>query len=108
MKTISYKDFLISVEKYSFSDTYVVWGYYVCTISNSDDIYYMGFLDNGLTEDEVLKQCMKRLKYKNRNSVKITTNDVYQFIKDYKDEINKFNQNFDVEIRGLENGSDRI
>lgn len=101
MKTIKYKEFDISVEKYSFSDTYVVWGYYICTISNNNDRYYMGFLDNGLTEDEILKQCMRRLDYKNRNSVKITISDVYPFIKEYKDEINKFNQNFDVEIREI-------
>lgn len=101
MKTLKYKGFDISVEEYSFSDTCDIWSY-ICIISNNDDRYYIVFLDSGLSDDEVFKQCMRRLEYKNRNSVKVTTNDVYQFIKDYKDEINKLNKDFDVEIRRLE------
>lgn len=99
MRTITYNNYTISVEKYSFSNTYNVWSYYICTISDNDDLYYMVFLDNDLTEDEVLRQCMRRLEYKNRNCIKVTTNDVYQFIKDYKCEIEELSKRYDVEIR---------
>lgn len=99
MRIINYKDFLITIEKYSFSDAFDIWDYNICTISNSYDHYYMVFLGNDLTEEESLRQCMRRLNYKNRNSVKITTNDVYQFIEDYKNEIVKLNKRYDVEIR---------
>lgn len=99
MKTIKYKEFNISIEKYGFSDNYDVWNYYICTISNSDDSYSMVFNADGLTEDEALKQCMRRLDYKNDFSVKFTISNIYTFIIFYRWEIDKLNTNFDVEIR---------
>lgn len=99
MKTINYKDFLISIEKYSFIDSDDIWIYYIFTISSSDDHYYMVFSYDGLSEDEAILQCIRRLKCKNKCSVKFTVKSIYNFIDKYKDEIDKFNKNFDVEIR---------
>lgn len=101
MKTIKYKEFDISVEKYRFSDTYDVWNYYICTISNDDDRYFMVFSVDGLTEGEALQQCMRRLDYKNKCSVKLAVENIYKFIDKYREEIDEFNHKFDVEIRGV-------
>lgn len=99
VKTTKYKEFDISIEKYGFSDGFVVWNYYICTISNNNDRYYMVFLDDGLTENEALKQCTRRLDYKNKCKVKFTVKNIYEFIKEYEDEINRLKEDFDVEIR---------
>ena len=94
-----YKKFDISVEKYGFSDCCDVWNYFIFTISNSGDRYYMLFSDNDLTEDEALKQCMIRLKHKSACKAKFTVKNIYQFIKHYREEIDKLNEEFNVEIR---------
>lgn len=99
MKTIIHGDFNLSIEKYSFTDTYDVWNYYICTISNSDDRYYMVFSADGLSEDAAFKQCIRRLVYKNECSVKFTVKNIYKFIDKYREEIDKLNRNYDVEIR---------
>lgn len=101
MKIIRDKNYSIIIEKYSFTHSYNIWNYYICTISNSDDRYFMVFSYDGLSEDEALKQCMRRLVYKNKCSVKFTTKNIYKFIDKYKDEIDKFNKNYDIEIREI-------
>jgi hypothetical protein len=100
MKTVNHNNF-ISINKYSFSDTHNVWSYYICFIYNRDneDCYNMVFSADNLTEYEALKQCINRLDYKNKCNLKIRTNNIHKFIKQYKDEIDKFNKNYDVEIR---------
>ena len=104
MKTIKYKEFYISVEKYRFSDTYNVRNYYICAIYNNDneDWYMTVFSANNLTEDDALKQCKRRIDYKNEFRARFTTKSITGFIKQYKDEIDKFNKNYDVEIRWVE------
>lgn len=99
MRTITYNNYTISVEKYSFSDSYVTLYYYVCGISNNDDHYYMVFSANDLTEDKALRLCKMRLEYKNKYNVKFTVNNIYNFIRYYGKEIDKFNKVFDVEMR---------
>lgn len=99
MKIIRDKNHSIIIEKYSFTDSYNIWNYYICKISNSNDRYFMVFSYDNLTEYEALKQCINRLDYKNKCNLKIRTNNIHKFIEQYKDEIDKFNKNFDVEIR---------
>lgn len=99
MKSIRHGNCSITVKKHYCSENRYVWEYYICTIKNSDDCYYMVFSVGDLTEDEAIRKCIRKQLYENENVVKITVNNIYNFIEYHKDTIDEFNENRVVEIR---------
>lgn len=97
MKSISSGNCSITVKKHYCSENRYVWEYYICTIKNSDDCYYMVFSVGDLTEDEAIRECIRKQRCK--NIVKMTVDNIYMFIENHKDTIDEFNENRVVEIR---------